>query len=187
MTQLRASLFYADGTATDLVPNRLVKDVSTTEKITIVMQWVRDRVLPSLERHLALIPDELTILVERQPPFNTKSTTVSDVLISCFIREYVLDADNAVAYKPRIEYVPPVLKNKLFFEGDPNSRMETFLPRYKQPYTARKNHSKYIFRKYSEIYNFEIPKVSAKMSDDLADSMTQIMGFLKYGCGRENS
>ena len=179
--QLRESLFYADGTAEDLAPGRLVKNVPTTEKISLVMVWVRDRVMPSLKQHLNELPDDLTILVERQPPFNTKSTTVSDVLVSCFIREFIHDEANYELYNARVRYVPALLKNKLSFAGDPESHMDAFRPKYKKQYTARKNHSKYIFRRYSELYEFEMPKVPASMQDDLADSMTQIMGFVKFG------
>ena len=71
-------------------------------------------------------------------------------------------------------------KNKIYFSED--LHYSNFIKRYKNNYTANKQHTKHNFLYFLKTYNLMhiVDKVKKKNLDDLADSFMQIISFIKY-------
>lgn len=146
----------------DLIPGRKVKDV-TVEQRTKLLRGV----LCGLGYD---VTPETTVVVENQPDFNFKSSTVRDQLLMFY-------ADC------RLVIVSPSEKNKIVV--DEGLTLESFTSRYKKRYDAVKNHTRANFLRLVEIWGWgsitaHIPK---PYLDDAADSFMQVLACWrkKYG------
>ena len=144
----------------DLIPNKKIKDTDIIERTCKLKDY-----LTSIENKCDISP-ECQILVEYQMGPNDKSRTISSQILYHFANKAIL------------HLIGPTLKNKVYIKNDKNSTYSSFVAKYTTNYAANKNHAKYIFEKFINIYKYNLDKkIKKKNIDDIADSTIMSVAF----------
>lgn len=161
----KTRLCLKDVGVVDLFPHKKDKNISPIERIRAVTHYVRTRVSPMVSK---FIPShaEFYVLVENQMSINPRAKTVADCLVSIFI-----DYD--------VRLVHPSLKNKVAMCD--SGLYEHFANRYKNPYTANKEHTKFNYAIAEKYFSGSLPPYPVQLRGHIADSFMQILGFLQKG------
>lgn len=149
-----------DADVVDLDPSRSDKEITTIERISLLHNYIEERVFP-------VLPDNLTVIIEDQT-INNKSGVIEHALATMFIGK-----------AQKVDIVNPNIRKDVCFDLI-NGRHSCFTPKYKTSTGAIKAHSKYNFALTEQYFYSSIPFIKKGLRVHLADSFWQIMGWIKY-------
>ena len=137
-----------------------LKSTNEIQRACMLRQWI-----DNAEINVNALPD-IKIIIEHQPArigciSNDKSATVANQIAFYYCATHF------------VSYIDPKLKNNIKFGG---------IQLVAKKYSARKKHTKEMFKRLSQLFNWKITGVSKANLDDLADSFMSIIAY----CLREN-
>ena len=140
----------------DLCPYRVASRVDITEKCYLTRCFLEQNIIPDL------LKDDI-ILIEKQ--IHTTQTAVIYHAVITMLCNY------------KIELIQPSLKNSLTI-GD--YEIKDFYKKYSTSYKANKEHCRAMFKHFiKDVDGKENIIYDKKMETDLADSLMQILVFIK--------
>ena len=179
LKQIKLDLIHIiDGEMVDLFPNIHDTDIKTVDRIKALVFYVRNRILPELDKLKELKKEEskkeeskkeesikLKIFIEFQMSANPKARMIFAALIAIF-------ADYDVIL------VNPSLKNKIYLAEE--GKHKHFIKKYSQLYSANKAHAKYNFMLIEKIFGSpqSIANSSNTNKGHIADAFMQILPVL---------
>jgi len=156
-----------DGETTDLCPGIPDKNINTVSRIRAVVNHIRNRIGPSLTKHIPAGAPKLKVLVEFQMGQNPSARSVASAIVAMFV-----DDD--------VTIIGPSLKNSIWLS--PAGHYGLFAEKYKTSYSANKAHAKYNFELAEKLFGTNIPITKpAALRGHIADSFMQVLGYLAKG------
>jgi hypothetical protein len=133
-----------------------VKNTNEIQRTNMLRQWIDNS-----EINFNAVPNDVKIIIEHQPArigcaSNDKSATVANQIAFYYCATHF------------VSYIDPKLKNNIKFGG---------ICLVAKKYSARKKHTKEMFKLLSQLFNWEIIGVSKANLDDLADAFMSIIAF----------